>query len=212
MIATANTFPPSQMFTPSRSWLLALIILLHIAFFWALSNGLSISIVIPNPPPALVVDFLQAPPPAPTPKQVPERVDLVNHHVRTDVPAPPLDFDFTPERVTDVPGPVTETGAGAGSADPVIAEPRIDPRRGLSTPVYPAAERRLAHEGTVVLAVLVAENGRVANVRIEQSSGYSRLDEAAAREAYRWRLIPGTRGGEPIAAWTRVPVTFQLRD
>lgn len=66
--------------------------------------------------------------------------------------------------------------------------------RGLSEAVYPSAAIRLNQTGTVILSVQVLENGRVGEVRIEQSSGYARLDESAMREARLWRFKPGSHG------------------
>lgn len=63
----------------------------------------------------------------------------------------------------------------------------------------------------MILSVYVLGNGRIGEVRIEQSTGYPGLDEAAAREARRWRFKPGTRDGVPAPMWKQVPITFQLR-
>jgi protein TonB len=89
--------------------------------------------------------------------------------------------------------------------------PAIDSRTPLSEPEYPAQEIRQNHEGTVMLSIYVLENGRVGDVRIEQSSGFPRLDAAATREAKRWRLKPGSQDGRPLAMWKTVPITFQLK-
>ena len=97
------------------------------------------------------------------------------------------------------------------SAEPIVVQPEIDPRRGLSEPLYPAKEIRQEHAGTVILSVYVLGNGRVGEVRIEQSTGYPALDEAAAREARSWRLKPGTRDGVPVPMWKRIPITFRLK-
>ena len=47
----------------------------------------------------------------------------------------------------------------------------------------------------MMIAIEVLENGRVGQVRVESSSGYERLDDAAVRQAKRWRLKPGMRDG-----------------
>jgi hypothetical protein len=38
---TVNAFPPLHAFNSSRSWFLALIVLVHLGFFWALTHGLA---------------------------------------------------------------------------------------------------------------------------------------------------------------------------
>jgi periplasmic protein TonB len=93
-----------------------------------------------------------------------------------------------------------------------VVEPEVDPRTGLSEPLYPSQEIRMGHAGTVVLLVEVLPNGRVGEVRLHRSSGFSRLDESAVREARRWRLRPGARDGVPTTMWKEIPVTFRLQD
>ena len=53
----------------------------------------------------------------------------------------------------------------------------------LTEPEYPVSEIRLGHEGTVWLSIEILPNGRVGHVRVDQSSGYVKLDESAVREA-----------------------------
>ena len=78
--------------------------------------------------------------------------------------------------------------------------------------MYPSASIRANQTGTVILSVLVLENGRIGDVRIEQSSGHARLDESAVREARRWKLKPGTRDGVPVSMWKQIPITFRLKE
>ena len=49
----------------------------------------------------------------------------------------------------------------------------------LATPPYPPLARRHGETGRVVLEVRIDEAGRVANVRVVESSGHTRLDKAA---------------------------------
>ena len=70
----------------------------------------------------------------------------------------------------------------------------------------------MGHEGTVWLTIEILPNGRVGAVRIDQTSGFARLDDAAVREARKWRMKPGTQDGIAIAMYKRVPVTFRLKD
>jgi len=52
--------------------------------------------------------------------------------------------------------------------------------------------------------------GSAENVQIKQSSGFARLDEAAAAAVRQWRFVPARRGAEPIAASVMVPIVFRL--
>jgi protein TonB len=99
----------------------------------------------------------------------------------------------------------------AAEGGPVVL-PKRNPGRPLSQPVYPPASQRLGEHGTVVLRLFVLEDGSVADARIQESSGYPDLDYAALYEAYRWRLDPGTVGGEPTRMWGKIAVTFKLTE
>jgi protein TonB len=77
-------------------------------------------------------------------------------------------------------------------------------------PPYPSLARRRGYEGTVLLEVLVTEEGRVGELSVARSSGYKMLDRAALRAVRDWRFEPGTRGGRPMAMAVRIPVRFRL--
>jgi protein TonB len=62
----------------------------------------------------------------------------------------------------------------------------------------------------VTLEVLVNREGRVEDLRLSASSGYSVLDQAALTSVKTWLFDPGTRGGEKVDMWVKVPVRFQL--
>jgi protein TonB len=213
MSATINTFPSLNSFN-SRSWTLLFIILLHLGFFWLLGSGFSQQIIRVVMPPAQLVPVTEV---EPEPKREPRIVDPAIVQPFQIVPPTPLPIPIPPEEetVTDtivVPAQPTDRVAVEGPPQPVETAPEIDPRAGLSEPVYPPQEIRLGHQGTVLLSVYVLENGRVGEVRLDQSSGYAKLDIAATREARRWRLKPGLRDGVPVAMWKQIPITFQLRD
>jgi protein TonB len=70
--------------------------------------------------------------------------------------------------------------------------------------------RKRAYQGTVVLDVLVSREGRVKELTLSASSGYSILDQAAMASVKTWLFDPGTRGGETVDMWVKVPVRFQL--
>jgi protein TonB len=70
--------------------------------------------------------------------------------------------------------------------------------------------RKRGYQGTVVLDVLVSREGRVKEVNLSASSGYSVLDQAASTSVKTWLFDPGTRGGETVERWVKVPVRFQL--
>jgi periplasmic protein TonB len=77
-------------------------------------------------------------------------------------------------------------------------------------PAYPALSRRMREEGKVLLLVQVSAKGLATDVRIRQSSGFSRLDDAALEAVRQWHFVPAKRGDEAIAASVIVPILFRI--
>ncbi|MBW2465852.1 MAG: energy transducer TonB [Deltaproteobacteria bacterium] len=87
------------------------------------------------------------------------------------------------------------------------------PRYQLNAPpVYPKLARKRGQQGTVILQVLVNGEGRVDELKIDFSSGFSLLDRAALTAVRKWIFEPGSRGGAKVPMWVRVPVTFKLKN
>jgi periplasmic protein TonB len=78
-------------------------------------------------------------------------------------------------------------------------------------PVYPDEYRRRQIGGRVLLWLAIGPDGRVEDVRIEQSSGHLPLDQSALAAVRNWRFAPAQRGGEPVRFEVRLPVTFSIR-
>jgi protein TonB len=88
--------------------------------------------------------------------------------------------------------------------------PTLDTGRSAD-PVYPAISRRMGEEGVVNLLVLVGPDGSVLDVKVEKSSGYARLDQAALDGARtRCRFLAGTVDGKVAAMWYRYRYQFKL--
>jgi protein TonB len=79
-------------------------------------------------------------------------------------------------------------------------------------PQYPSASRRLGEQGTVQLRVLVSADGHAAHVAVHRSSGFPRLDDAAAAAVRDWRFVPAKRGTTPVEAHVIVPIVFKLEE
>ena len=47
-------------------------------------------------------------------------------------------------------------------------------------------------------------------LRINQSSGYKRLDDAAVQAVKKWQYVPARRGNEAISFWYIQPLSFSL--
>ena len=149
--------------------------------------------------------------------------------------APPERVEPAIERVVAVSEPVTELvhaveGQPIGPARVKTETPAATGRRaglvgaaagmsgvaralaGNRAPAYPYGARRAGIEGRVVLRVRVGPDGKVAALRIDQSSRHVTLDRAALDAVKTWRFEPARRLGAAIASELRVPVTFRLTE
>jgi protein TonB len=191
---------------PGRAFGFGLVVLLHIGLIYALANGLAQSVVqvVSGPIEVKIIDAPQEkhdelpPPPPPALEK-------------------PLPFLPPPEVTIELPKEAApSTAIAAVQSKQAVASataPRPDPEHPNRRPVYPASSRRMEEEGTVVLLLYVRADGTVQEARVDKSSGYSKLDEAAVREALRsWRFLPAMNAGTAVAAWLRFPVNFKLTD
>jgi protein TonB len=181
----------------------------------------------PTPPPAeQIVEPPAPPPPAPVPQEAAPAPPAPSV-----APAPrataPIEATPAPTGGERLPapaqGPIVETPAppapAPSAAAPIVAAVPPDgvtrtavPRGGYQVrPSYPANARRLGIQGTTLLSVFVAADGRVDEVVVKQSAGHADLDQAAADAVRRWRFEPARRGSEAVAMWVLLPVEFRLR-
>ena len=80
------------------------------------------------------------------------------------------------------------------------------------TPPYPRIALANGEEGTVVLRVLVTQEGTAGAVEVKTSSGHALLDESARKTVQTWRFKPATVDGKPVAEWYQVPIPFKLQN
>jgi protein TonB len=209
---TLNSFPAIHTFRSPRSWFLALIVILHVGFFFALNSGLSFSTLVLPPKEFKVSLIEETKPTPPSPSPILKPNTTWAPPVITELPDPPAieDIETAPHSSSE-PMPLPPVQESHRPAEPMIVEPAI-PDSGLSEPIYPASEIRAGHTGTVLLSLEILPNGRVGVVRLLQSSGFAKLDQSALREARKWRFVPGSRDGVPVVRWKEMPVTFELHN
>ena len=200
---------------------LGAIILLHLAFFYALKNG-SMQQATPAFPKEVFATFItpeRAPEPAPPkeqPKPTPKTVPIVKKSV-----TPPLPVINTPSptAVTAAPSPPEPAAPAAATAEPSPAPAAPAVPRTITSgveyiqapkPEYPAVAKRMGEEGQVILHVLVNEKGRSERVEIQKTSGSPRLDEAGRQSVQRALFKPYIENGKPMAVYAIVPIKFQL--
>ena len=75
-------------------------------------------------------------------------------------------------------------------------------------PAYPGAAARRGEQGLTNVILHVTESGRVDQVKIERSSGFKDLDEAAERAFRRWRFKRMPAGSAPAGKWVRTGHRF----
>lgn len=81
-----------------------------------------------------------------------------------------------------------------------------------SPPEYPAIARVRGYEGIVLVSVQILPDGRVGDVKIRKSSGYSILDRSAVEAVKPWKFEPAKKAGNPFTAWVELPIRFILRN
>lgn len=196
---------------PQQLTSLGFVVALHVAVIYLLASGLGKSIIEVALPPieTKVIEeeqVVEAEPPPPPPK-----METVPPYV------PPPEFQIAAEPTAAPAKTITTSSKPVPVAVPKAAEvvvlPQINKRRPPEKPKYPAAERRAGHEGSVILQIYVSENGKVTEAKVQQSSGFPALDEAAVKEVLRsWRLVPGKKDGKPVGMWHSISVKFSLSD
>jgi protein TonB len=188
---------------------------LHVAAIWALINGLhlhALTNALPQVSEATMID--RAPVPTETVRQ---QEPIIRAETAITVIKPVVDpiEEEKPPRQTDDRGLTSPPGTGTvlsiPTPAPVVTGAAVDPRHPLSQPAYPPAAIRGNEEGALSLSILVGTDGRVRDVQVAESSGSSRLDQAAMSEARaHWRLRPATRNGVPFEQWLTLRVVFHL--
>ena len=190
----------------------ALVVAIHVVIIWGFQNGLASFMVnlVNGPMEASLVEETkvdaEAPPPPPPKFQAlpPPVIIPVDIAVAAPEAVASTAIDTTAKKQAAPPAPV---------ARDIIIPPKSNPRRPVTQPEYPPTSKRLGEAGTVVMLLTVSEEGRVTEAKIDKSSGYERLDEAALKEALnRWRLVAGTVNGKASAMQYKFAVTFKLTD
>ena len=97
---------------------------------------------------------------------------------------------------------------------PDVVAPRLrmhgDRLAALINSCYPAGSRRAGEEGRAVVRVLVGSEGRVLSWRLEQGTGFPRLDDAVRCIIERLVIEPGRRDGRAVEAEALLPIIFRL--
>ena len=113
-----------------------------------------------------------------------------------------------------------EPPPAAGDSNVVPTPQKPGPYRiggGVSQPVpiyrpdpdYSEEARKARVQGTVILAIVVDEEGNPRNVRVVKPLGMG-LDEKAIETVEKWRFRPGMKDGHPVKVMAQIGVNFRL--
>ena len=75
---------------------------------------------------------------------------------------------------------------------------------------YPKASLMNEEEGAVAMQFLVSADGRVLDSKIEKTSGFKNLDNAAVKAISQCKFKPGTKDGAVAQTWTKVSYVWAL--
>ena len=157
----------------------------------------------------------------PKPKVLPPDLPLPTASLPT-VPVPPMPVLPTTEPTITARPQTDAPPQPTGPAQVADATPRVQPKAAsvtvaavvdasaCSKPDYPKNALRNGDTGTVTLAFLIGTDGKVADSRVEKSSGFRDLDRAAQVGLGLCKFKPGTVDGVPQQSWTRMQYVWSL--
>ena len=217
--------------TVSNTVTFAGVVLLHmLGLLWA-AQQLSVSepvvtppsvvgvLVAPEPEPAPPPPKPVPPPPKPEPKPVPTPKPVAKPTPKP-TPKPEPVREVAPEPAQQAapaaptpPAPPVQQATPAPEAPAPVTPPRTDAAHlNNPAPQYPALSRRLGEQGRVMLDVYILPDGSVGEIKLNRSSGFPRLDNAALQAVKTWKYVPAKRGDKPIPFWYVQPVSFVLNN
>lgn len=78
-------------------------------------------------------------------------------------------------------------------------------------PIYPELARQAGIEGTVLILVLIGEDGKVLSVSVIRSDVTPAMERAAVSAAKQFEFEPAKQGTISVRAKMTIPITFKLR-
>lgn len=113
------------------------------------------------------------------------------------------------------PGPMDETPWARAHRDAGVYDVARDkdvtkPER-IATPApkYPAAERKIRKNGTMVVEAILDRTGKVADFHVRRSID-PLLDLAALDTLHQWRFKPALLAGKPVPVYYQLTISFRV--
>ncbi|MFZ6674818.1 energy transducer TonB [Undibacterium sp. Xuan67W] len=195
--------------------------LLHLLLLGGLLYGLKPPAGLPRMDPDFVYVEPTKPEPFPEPKELLPRQALKDPLIPVVVPpdvivspepAPSITVvrrtEFNPPDDGNRTGQVEMSQTKADSM-PVFIGAVVE-AKSCEKPEYPRNALRNEYTGTVTLALLIGIDGRVVDARIEQSSGYKELDQAAVAGLSLCKFKPATLNGQAQKSWSKIQYVWSL--
>ncbi len=187
-----------------RAIFLGITIALHVVFALVFMQMQARQHVEEQAPP-IMASLLDEAPPAeqPLPNYTPPPMN-VTYSLPTPEPVV-METEIATNAITATP----MSDAPASTATPPMVE-SVEYVR-AAPPVYPKESQRRREHGTVLLRVLVDSAGRPAQIQVERSSGFDRLDDAARDAVAKFLFRPYEVNGVAQPAQVLIPIGFDRR-
>jgi periplasmic protein TonB len=190
----------------SRLTGLVAVVAFHVVLIYALVHGLARKIVevVNQPLQTKIIEEIKPPPPDNPPPPPPK------------LTAPPPPYIPPPEVQIQLPlsamAPTITAVTNVKPADPAppVRTAAVVDAKGCEKPPYPAASLRANEVGIVQVSFLIDTDGTVLESKVERSSGYRRLDEAARSALTLCKFRPATVGGRPERSWARIDYVWKI--
>ncbi|WP_244164177.1 energy transducer TonB [Caballeronia sordidicola] len=192
------------------------------------SHTISAELISETPAPVAAPAALKSSaPPQPAPPKSHPRPHPAEHHVSTVKSTPtPAKLSDTPSSIAPAtpadspPTPATQaTPAATLPAAPVISRETMTinaPKDvahldcDIAKPAYPPLSKRMNETGTAVVHFVVGLSGNLEDIKLQKSSGYSRLDNTALEAMHASACHPYMEDGKPVRAAYSQPFAFNF--
>jgi TonB family protein len=152
-----------------------------------------------------------APPPAPVAKaSASPDTGRAREEIASTAPAEPARGDVKPAAAVSqaIAAPAASANTASASRAPrnaVFADARACP-----TPTYPINAFRNGESGTVLLALLIGNDGRVMESKVQKSSGSPELDKAARKALSLCKFKPAGGDGQAEPTWANISYVWSI--
>ena len=171
----------------------------------------------PAPSPAKAADATRdsaapvPPPPVPAAKAAaPPETARVREEIASPAAADPARSDAKPLAVASLAGAPAAASPNTASASHPLRTAVFADARACTPPPYPINAYRNGESGSVLLALLVAGDGRVLESKVQKSSGSAELDKAARKALALCKFKPASSDAQAEPVWTNLNYVWSI--